>query len=360
MSEQNVTTTDTDGVSLKALGNSLKKDVSKFGSGIKSKIVSDYSKADDNIIIPVGSKTLLGDNFESLYESTSTREYPASDGSTLVGIEGNCSYETEMRSGMCSLVNQTSYDLLADNEKAMYEITLLSKKYASEYGEAAMTNDSVAQDYTDKMSQYRAYCEANNIDWGLVCNGVNIELQTECAAYLSAGDKLFSNPSATNADSSRIVTNRAHGLVLQCVPDGYEDSLCAGAYVNYPNISYEDTLDTAPHYSNFLIRVKDCFVEKWNKISKYLPHPIKFMKSAFFSVTDELGSLTDASVDTALENRQEAIEAVDEMKTKTDEFIDGVKDKTQQQIDAIDSYIAEQGISSESDVNMDNVEQNMP
>ena len=324
---------DADGINAKELGRRLLGDITRFGSSVKESISETFRKEDDNIEILDGTKTLLGDDFTTLYESHDMEDCKASDGTVVKSIRSTSSYDTEMHSGMCSAKKYMSYDLFSDKEKAMYEITLLSKYYANEFSDDSAKNEMIAQEYANKMVEYRRFCDQNNISWSDVCVGVDIELQTECANYLRANEQVLNSRTAVNANDNRIITNRAHGLLLQCVPDDYIKMVCPSASVNYPELTFEDTLDTSTKYSNFLVRMKDYFVEKWNTFKEYIPKPIKSLKTCFVVATDELGKLMDDSVENAKETQQEMYETYTDTKEKSEDFIEDVKDKTQERLD---------------------------
>jgi hypothetical protein len=229
-------------------------------------------------------------NMEDLYEDVDYTEYTGSDGSVISAIDSASSYETEMHGGICSRASLTSYEMLSDREKAVYEITLLSKKYAAMYTGDSEADSDTANEYADYMAEYKAFCEADGLSWNEIVYNVSAELQTETRDYLK-NDNIISNMSYTSLDSNRIISNRAHGMLVACTDDTYSDMLIPALS---GDISYEDTMDTSSNmadYGNavmnssvasngieFVAKIAGRFWEKVKSFASSVSYPVKAVK----------------------------------------------------------------------------------
>ena len=219
------------------------KTTSKVGSWLATPVgaVKDMfssDQADDNVFVPDDYKTLVGDNFTSLYQSTSTLTKVTDDGLSHSFIKSTSPYDAELHSGFGTMSSATSYDALDDRLKAIYEITLLSKKYSYNYKDDDVAhNDLLGNEYVQKMTQYRDYCVQSGLDWNDIISAVSIELQTETRDYIKSDDTVFGSMAKT-ADTERVIANRAHNMVVACADDGYVDTLAPALE---SDISYEDT-----------------------------------------------------------------------------------------------------------------------
>ena len=248
---------------------------------------------DDRIEVKSGTITLLGNDFSSLYESSTTKQVQAqsADG-TAVSVDvlrSTCSYPTEMHSSDLKRFAWSEYDTLTDQTKAAYEVTLLTKKYA-----AMPESDENAQAYANTMALYRQYCDANNISWNTVIHDVSTELQTEVSDYKVAADDKSDvyNQIGLSADKSRAQAADAHNLLLTCAPEGYEDALAIGLD---SSITYEDTCDSSydgsfiAHTAGFFAVVHGMFASICDK----LPHPIEWAKTVFNNLKNEGKAFAD-------------------------------------------------------------------
>lgn len=236
-------------------------------------VVDVSNKHDDNIYVPMGKKTLIGDSFESLYTGYEVKEYTASNGNTFTAIESTSSYNTEMVSSDLIGSSPVEYDVLSDDRKAAYEITLLSKKYANMYTENLTDNEKISQEYSDKMCAYREYCETQGISWNRVVQLSSSELQAESYVHSEeAKGFMFS----TEAEGNRVLSNKAHSILKSCTSD-CEDTL---PLFLEGKITYEETLDTSPDSVGFFNNVKTWFTEKWQAIKEAMPHPWQSIKNA--------------------------------------------------------------------------------
>lgn len=268
------------GDTVKATGSFISTPIVGLYNGIvksPGSAISFLKKDDDNdhIYIPQGTKTLLGDDFESLYPSYEYVDMTNENGTQSKYIECTGSYATEMRSGNASSNIDIAYNNMSgDKVKAIYEITLLSKRYASEYSDDnPANNDAIAEAYAQKMSQYQNYCESNGIEWVDVMYQVSSELQTESYEYGQESKNIIHGK---DSDGSRIVANRAHGMLRKCMPDGYEDKLIPTLS---GKMSYEDTLDTEPKSETWFETIGEKFIEAVKSIKDKASnfHPFKSM-----------------------------------------------------------------------------------
>ena len=200
---------------------------------------------DDNIYIPVGTKTLLGEDFSSLYVSSKPVGKALDTGENQFFIEPSDEYDTEMHSDMCSLSVSQGYDALSLKERAMYEVVLLSKKASYEILNGG-NSDKISSEYADKMNAYRSYCESNGVDWNNVIVGCSVELQTEARDYLKSKDSVLPGESYSRADMNRVVTNCAHNVVILSGGASFKDELVPALS---QDITYEDTMNVSLDYS---------------------------------------------------------------------------------------------------------------
>lgn len=242
-----------------------------------SRMFSYHDNYDDKIEIKEDTRTLLGDDFSVLYESSEVTPLDAGNGATVNVLKSNCSYPTEMHSGNLVAGDWSEYSTVPVDKRACYEVALLTKKYA-----ALPESDENATAYASQMALYRQFCESNGIDWNAVIYNVSGELQTEVADYKDLANNksdLYAQVSKA-ADLSRAQAADAHNMLLTCAPEGYIDSLLPSLS---GRVSYEDTTDTTYDDSykakgvGFLAVVHSAFVA----IYEHLPHPIEWMKTVF-------------------------------------------------------------------------------
>lgn len=302
--------TDSDGLNLESFKNAVLKDTSNLGHGLSDFISNKLVKTNDHISILAGTKTLLGNNFSSLYESSEPGKFSSSDGNTYDTIDSTSPYDTEMHSSNCTYTDNTSYSLLSDEQKAIYEITLLSKQYANK-SNGDIPLDTIAQQYAETMNQYKSYCDNNDISWDNVCYKVSAELQSECADYKSDNKQIVSAYSASSLGSNCSVANKAHSLLLFCVSTDFKDTLSADALAKCSTLTYDDTLDTSGECTTLLKRVGNCFSKASQTLKDNAPHPIKGLATMFCNVTADLDNICES-----------AQEKTDESNAKTDESVD--------------------------------------
>lgn len=206
------------------IGSSIRNKVNDF----TSKFTTD-PRQDDKVYIPVEAKTLLGDDFTSLYTGTSTKTVETDAGKIDI-IKPSNAYSTEMYFGGIASPNKVTYNGLSGKDKATYEIILMTKKYASEYNADANNAAAINEAYSADLEKYHQYCKENDINWNNVLHTVSSELQRETCEFRDKNDK-----------NNLYVTNLSHNLLIAGAGPNYEDY--PNSIVDYMGYSYEDTLD---------------------------------------------------------------------------------------------------------------------
>lgn len=280
---------------------------------------------DDKIEVQAGTKTLLGDDFSLLYESSEIQDVQTQneDGSvsSVSVLKSTCSYPTEMHSSGLKRFAWSEYGTLPVETKAAYEVALLTKKYS-----AMADSQENAQSYADTMAKYRQYCDANNISWESVITNVSTELQTEVSDYKVTADNKSDiyNQVSLSADKSRAQAADAHNLLLSCAPDGYEDKLAIGLD---SSVTYEDTCDSSydgsfvAHTAGFFAAVHGLF----SKIYEKLPHPIEWAKNVFGNLKREGEAFADNTKALVEDWDQQSDERIREGQEVLEQF-QGIKD----------------------------------
>lgn len=186
-------------------------------------------RRDDNIYVPADQKTLLGSDFSTLYNGTVRVNSMETENGTQKFMYAKTGYDTEMCSDHCSSVTPVSYDALSTEQKAVSEITLLTKAYVSVYD--GSNKQDVIDSYGSVMNDYKKYCESNGVVWELVMADVSNELQTECYQYKEKGD-------AKNYSMAGL----SHSLMLTAAGPEFQDALIPAAQQR--GLSYDDTLSS--------------------------------------------------------------------------------------------------------------------
>ena len=269
--------------------------VAHFGQNIGRKIgvkvgrLFAYDTADDMIYVSEGQTTLDGSLFEELYPDGSV-DYESREGNDGVDhkfMKVNADYETEMHSGWVQSAHTKDYNVLSNQERAIYELTLASKKFAyscinnlqDENANGSLSDerqtalDDNMNEYFSKLEHYKELCDKNNLDFNTVLLGASVELQTECADY--------NNNYVVNG-MSKAVTNAAHLALAKCGKNyGFEDVLCPALS---GQVSYEDTvsLDDVPDEAKTRVRV--LLDNLSNALHNF--HPIKGIKNFFTGTKD--------------------------------------------------------------------------
>lgn len=305
--------------SFKDFAKAAGKDLSAMGDGIRKgtgKAAADVlPSGNDFVEIPVGTKTLLGEDFSVLARTSGTYSRKTDEGHAEDFLKPNP--ETEMRSGNLASSKPRSLESFTPEKRAAFEVVLLSKKYASMYEEGDReANDRVAYEYTDYMSQYRVLCERDGTSWDEVMNYASWELQQQSYEYGQETDtKWFS---AGSSDAQRVECNRAHGMLIKCGSEGWQDT----KYPALGDMDYESMSDLERRDVGFLSNVGRWFSEKWDKIKGFLTAPWRGVKSAAKGL---LAADAAADIDEALESGdRKAVLAAAEWGGKVSDFVDGV------------------------------------
>ena len=297
---------------------------------IKSTQLFHYGTSyDDKIEVQTGTTTLLGADFSSLYESSTTQDVQMQNADGSVGsvsvLKSTCSYPTEMHSSYLKRFTWSEYNTLPVETKAAYEVALLTKKYS-----AMADSQENAQAYADAMAKYRQYCDTNNISWESVITNVSIELQTEVSDYKVTADNKADvyNQITLNAGKAKAQAADAHNLLLSCAPDGYEDKLAVGLD---SSVTYEDTCDSSydgsfiAHTAGFFAVVHGLF----SKIYDKLPHPIEWAKNVFGNLKREGEAFADNTKALVEDWDQKSDERIKEGQEVLEQF-QGIKDDVSQ------------------------------
>lgn len=333
----------------KDVASSLGTDITNFGRGMSDKVADGLTNFthtyDDSIVVTQGTRTLLGEDFASLYESVDEQTASSADGWSITELKGSASYGTEMMSAnLSSSGSRRSLTTLQPAQRAAFEIVLLSKQHANLYSPGAdASNDAVAQAYTDKMAKYRQYCESNGIQWQQVMQYASWELQTQSMEYADDAKGLY-NP--VQSETNRILSNRAHSMMLECAPDGWQDSLLPHLS---GRITYEETLDTDRRSVGFLQNVGSWFVEKWDSVKNFVTSPWRAIKESVPDMIDAADTLIQKNEMIHQENMAIYQETGEEMKQKAEDTVDAAKEKAKELGDKADAYfgITEEGQSEE-------------
>ncbi|MBO5435592.1 hypothetical protein J6A31_07350 [bacterium] len=233
-----------------------------------SNVVVDLSDSyDDNIMIPVGTKTLIGADFTSLYPMWSEKEYPTTDGMTMRAIhvdQSKAPYFTEMLDSNLKRWNCSSYDIIDINTKASYEIALLTKKFTYQYDNAdAAQREALSSQYAADIGMYRNYCEVNNLSWSSVLSDVSAEFQKESCVFKEDVDGSILD--CARPEANRVLSNKAHTLLKTCLGDEYVDEL--RPYL-MDKISYEETFDANERDVGIFTQLKAKIVDWWTNFKE--------------------------------------------------------------------------------------------
>lgn len=283
---------------------------------------------DDGIEVKSDTKTLLGNDFASLYASCETASIQAqnSDGSLydMEVLRATCEYPTEMHSLYLKNVAWGEYDTLSPEQKAAYEVTLLTKKYAAM--DTPSGENQAASEYADTMAQYRQYCDQNGIAWESVIQSASTEMQMEVSDYqVESKDSLnIYEQVGRGAAKAKAQSAAAHNLLLACAPEGYQDQPAAGMD---SSVTYEDTCDDSyngspvAHAAGFFVVVQGMFAAVYDK----LPHVGTWAKSVFENLKNEGKSFTENTQALMEEWDQQSDARINEYGEVIDQF-EGIKE----------------------------------
>jgi hypothetical protein len=257
------------------VGSTAKNLCSKFKSFITQDPVYE-----DSITVKSSATTLLGNNFDTLYDGGANTDEANVNGVETEVLSPFTSYSTEMVSSYFTVCNGKDYDDLAPTTKAAYEITLLSKKYASDYvvGNDA-DNAELANEYTEKLMQYKDYCDNNGISWDETMLKVSTELQTESYTCKES-----------SSQNDRDIANIAHKLMADGVGDTYNDVLIPT--VADHGLTYEDTIDVEPEVDEISSFSKALSTVR-HGLSKVTTPVANTMSSAWQTIKSKAAELAD-------------------------------------------------------------------
>ncbi len=251
----------------------------------------------DGVEIPVGTTTLTDEDFSTLYPSVSESTVDTASGLSLSVLQGEATYGTEMHGSYCRSFSNKDYNLMDVQHKAVYELTLLSKKYAYDVSyDSEIDAQTVQTEYVNKVAAYRSVCESYGYDWDSIISNVSRELQSDCAYDAKKSSSVLASANAVFFDTDRVVSNVAHKAIIQCGTPEFEDTPAPNLSEN--GITYEDTLDTTPKctvddktstntYSVgvFITNLTKAFIYAWEH---YVPHPFKAISELKTVAKDDL------------------------------------------------------------------------
>lgn len=328
-----------------AVGSDLMNKGKKLGESAAKAVYAKFGDKNDRIEIPEGTKTLTGDDFSVLLPGASSGSVYTSDGEKVKTIEASSEYETEMHSGNLASSVSRSIDTLTKEQRVAFEVVLLSKKYAAEYQEGdAEANDAAADEYTSCMTNYRSLCENDGTNWNEVMNYASWELQQQSFEFTEREQTSWRPGDAQN---ERILVNRAHGMLIECGGEGWQDSL----YPAFGGKNYEDTLDTSVHTDvGFFKNIGKWFNEKWEGVKSFFTAPWRGIKAAVIGIaakdaSDNIDRAIEsgdrAKIDQAVKDGQSIVDAVygkDESAPKSNKSLEGldIPEQTEELSDGID------------------------
>ena len=314
---------------VKSVSKNLVHDVSSSISSSARKMVKSVKNTDDvyddNVYVPVNQKTLLGYDFNTLYDSFDTVPYGTDNGRLSDIMIPRTGYDTEIHGWFGRADSPSSYDCLSDEDKLVFEMTAVSKKYADaifnayfeengsdkENDDQSVSDGNIKQDenkdvsdkdgdtsskqdvesrkktckelgeeYAQIMSQYKAYCDTlPDFSWNEALYYTSGEFQLETSQYIkdNAGE-VFGNTSSDRYN--KYVANGAHNLLLAVSGDEYQDSLFS--LVDSNSVSYDDTIridiedlekcKNSPHATSFasvFSKIVDFIAEKWKSVQEH-------------------------------------------------------------------------------------------
>lgn len=255
---------------------------------------------DDQVDVPVYSKTLTGDDFSTLYSSPKTISQKVSDGSYIDVYDNSASsYNTEMICGFGDVGfdgKHVAYDSLPIDQKATYETTLLFKKY-SESIALDPENAELKAEFNTKLSAYKSACETNNVEWDTVLHNVSTELQYEVYAYNNeAENRLFGQD---RSEHTRDVAVNAHNMLLEYAGSDFDDTIPAMLKYNEAYMSHIDaegnySFDNTVGVANLLNRAKNTFEDATQSVRNVfsgIDEGVKAAGSSIMQTADRLDSL---------------------------------------------------------------------
>ena len=306
--------------------------VGGLGDGIAGFVKKTRHIYDDNVVIPEGEKTLLGEDMSTLFASTSTRTFGESSGSDAKEIVNEGWYGTEMMSANLKSGSPRSVATLTAEQRAAFEIVLLSKKYADMYEDGKDdANERSGKEYADLMARYKATCEANGTNWDEAMNYACWEMQSQSAQYRDDSKGIYA-PEAS--EKNRVLVNRAHGMLVGCGNEGWEETMLPHVA---SRISKEDTFDTEEKYQSWVAHVVEWVKEKWTAIKGAIGSPWAAVKSMVPGAMDAMDTYATYNIIVSEEHKAEYEAAKDKFIDTIHGKVEDVKEKVPAVGDAIDA-----------------------
>ncbi len=213
------------GISKSSVGDAIKSDYNNAMDRFGNWVVAPWKSANDNIVVPSGTETLIGKDFSELYVSCDVKEYATSDGNTLIALDPGSEYDTEMHGSYLSMGTLSSYADMDIKTKLVYETTLLAKKYAYQFDvDNPDTNTALEDSFRDDITQYMLVSEANGLDWDVIVRESSNELQSETSDCLEASKKVI-HGQYTQVDKNRTTAVRANRLMVSTAGPTYTDMI---------------------------------------------------------------------------------------------------------------------------------------
>ena len=300
---------------------------SGIGPGVRDYVKKVRHLYDDNVVVPAGSKTLLGEDVSTLFEGAREIDCESMSGTGMKEIVGTCWYGTEMMSGNLKSGSPRSLDTFMPAQRAAFEIVLLSKKYANRYEEGKDdANAEAAREYSDLMARYKAACEASRVDWDEVMNYACWEMQMQSAQYRDDSNGIYK---PDESEQQRILVNRAHGMIAQCGNEGWEETMLPHVA---SRIEKEGTYDTSKETRTWFQQIATWLSEKWSSVKEKLGSPWKGMQGMAASLVDTMDTFATYDVLVAREHNEA-------YKAAADRFVDTIHGTTEKVGDAVGPYV---------------------
>lgn len=317
-------TTPLDGEETKSLGTCIKQDLNHKKDQIKDFISSD-GKLNDNIEIPVGTKTLTGKPFYTLYDGKYEEKTLHSDSGKIQVMKSKTDYSTETMCTVCSSPDRAEYNTFDDHQKMIYEMVLLTKKVSNDYGTGSITAEDAIKQYRQELSGYKTIADKNGYEWDNVLLEVSAELQQESIYYRDVKKDM------KNLDAS----NLAHNLIAAYNPS--EEAFFRNSAINLDGSRYDETLslnnkDSLP----FKDKVKSLFISGGTTFHSVFHGILSNVSSLWKATTDAVKSWVNIKSDDSEKNTsaQETKKTQETKEAKTEEQSKKAYDEFSDVIDA--------------------------
>lgn len=315
------------GSAFASAGRGVTNWASGLGPGVSNYVKKVRHIYDDNVVIPAGYRTLLNYDISRLFLKSREEPCKTMAGTGMVELVNESRYDTEMASGNLSSGSSRSLETFTPEQKAAFEIVLLSKYFSACYMDGdADGNEKWAQLYSDEMTRYKAACADKNINWDEVMNYACWEMQAQSARYRDGAKGIYK---PEESDWNRIVVNRAHSMVVQCGNEGWEETMLPHVA---SRIEKEDTYDTSPQTKPWLEQISTWLMEKWASIKEKLGSPWKGIQGMTASLLDTMDTY-------ATYNKLVSQEHNAEYKAAAERFVDTIHGTAEKVGDAAKPYV---------------------